>query len=128
MVLAALVGCALSARLPYIVGGNDVAEAGKYPWQVSLQMFGMHACGAAIISEQWIVTAAHCVDGGSWRYSVVLGMHDMKKTQGAPKEYSIAQIYQHPGWDKDSQNGFPNDIALIKLLLAQISLGPMPRL
>merc|ERR1719411_1551680 len=116
IILVSLLGCALGARLPYIVGGKDVDVEGKYPWQVSIQMFGSHICGAALISNQWIVTAAHCVEGGTWRYKVVLGMHDMKKEQGAPKEFTVAKIIQHPGWSKDSKNGFPNDIALMKMV------------
>merc|ERR1711935_647675 len=115
IVLAAFLGSALSARLPYIVGGKEAEYAGKFPWQASIQMFGSHICGAAIISNRWLVTAAHCVEKSSMFYTIVLGMHDMKKTQGDPKEYKISKIIQHSGWSNDNKNGFPNDIALIQL-------------
>jgi len=116
LLLAACVAApALSARLPYIVGGDD-AQPGAWPWQASIQMFGSHICGAAIISNNWLVTAAHCVEMGNNLYSVVLGMHDrQQKNQGKPVEYKISKIIQHPGWSKDSANGFPNDIALMQL-------------
>jgi len=44
-----------------IVGGT-VVEKGTYPWQVRLSLGGS-LCGGSIISENWIMTAAHCCDG-----------------------------------------------------------------
>merc|ERR1712002_442554 len=45
LVLVALVAPSLGARLPYIVGGQDVKEPGKWPWQASIQYYGSHICG-----------------------------------------------------------------------------------
>ncbi|KAK7889718.1 hypothetical protein WMY93_025278 [Mugilogobius chulae] len=47
-----------------IVGGN-ISKPGQFPWQVSLHSQGMHRCGGSLITNQWILTAAHCVYGSA---------------------------------------------------------------
>lgn len=43
-----------------IVGGFPV-NITRIPWQVSLVYSGRHLCGGSIISNEWILTAAHCL-------------------------------------------------------------------
>ena len=109
---------ALEARLPYIVGGNDVSEPGKYPWQASLQSPNLdHRCGASLISTRWVLTAAHCVASlatfpGYWY--IVVGMHDLKRKKGKPQHYNVGKIIMHPDYRSMAadRNG---DVALLEL-------------
>ncbi|KAL7870623.1 hypothetical protein SRHO_G00081200 [Serrasalmus rhombeus] len=101
-----------------IVGGQDAAE-GEWPWQVSLHIKNsIHVCGASLISNQWLVTAAHCVQDevkvklsqpGSWE--VYLGLHNQKQLDKAEKRY-LKQVIPHPNYNEYT---FDNDIALMEL-------------
>lgn len=57
-VLVALIVSYIHAQK--IVGGTEVQNLEKHPWQISLMRFGLHYCGGSIYNNQWIVTAAHC--------------------------------------------------------------------
>ncbi|NXT32239.1 TM11E protease, partial [Pelecanoides urinatrix] len=63
-----LTGCGIRrqtfsfAGVERIVGGQR-ARDGEWPWQASIQLDGTHRCGASVISNTWLVTAAHCFRG-----------------------------------------------------------------
>ena len=67
MLLLVAVLCILASasgrHMPYIIGGSDVDYPGKYPWQGSLNLAidGIHECRCVLISDEHVLTVAHCV-------------------------------------------------------------------
>ncbi|KAG9470065.1 hypothetical protein GDO78_018972 [Eleutherodactylus coqui] len=93
-----------------IVGGTR-ATAGDWPWQVSLQLRQSHVCGGSIITPEWIVTAAHCVEGtGSYAsiWTVYAGSIQLSGGQAS----FVERVISHPKYHSDTKN---YDIALMKL-------------
>ncbi len=43
-----------------IVGGQE-AVPHSWPWQVQIKDGPYHVCGGVILSEHWVLTAAHCL-------------------------------------------------------------------
>lgn len=93
-----------------IVGGVE-AEKGELPFQVSLQSSsGSHFCGGSLIKPNWVLTAAHCVQGSS-AIKVVVGMHDQTDRTGT-ETFTAVKIIPHPQY---SASTLDYDYALVKL-------------
>ncbi|XP_060534919.1 chymotrypsin-2-like [Cylas formicarius] len=60
ILLLAVASCTAFVVDPRIVNGTDASE-GEFPYVVSLRYNLSHVCGASILSDRFILTAAHCV-------------------------------------------------------------------
>ena len=98
-----------------ITGGTD-ALISDFPWQVYYESAN-YLCGASIIGDNWVVTAAHCTenDNGS-----AISVSDMTIKVGATDpsnepdgwKYSISEVIIHEGYNNQT---LENDIALLKV-------------
>jgi len=96
-----------------IVGGDN-ADIQDYPYQAALLYssdgWSYAYCGASIVNEYWILTAAHCVQGESASNTIVRVGSDNSYAQGGTS-YDAEEIIIHENYG--SVNNW--DIALIKL-------------
>ncbi|XP_012670406.2 prothrombin [Clupea harengus] len=111
-----------SYRDKRIVKGDD-AEVGSAPWQVMLYKRSPQEllCGASLISDEWVLTAAHCILYPPWNKNftindilVRLGKYSRSKFErGIEKIVALDQIIVHPKYNwKENLN---RDIALLHM-------------
>ena len=105
----------MAKRSSRIVGGT-VTEKNEYPWQVGLVNKDDNYvwCGASLISNQWILTAAHCTAGEALGdLQVLLGVHNYNH-EGATTtiRMDISEIVDHPDYESRSTN---YDFSLLKM-------------
>ncbi|XP_076302964.1 trypsin-7-like [Lasioglossum baleicum] len=93
-----------------IVGGQP-ASIDDHPYQVSLRFRNRHVCGGAVISEEWIVTAAHCVQSPFVRFfSIKAGTSELGDDNATV--VAATEIISHEKYDRSIAD---YDIALIRL-------------
>jgi secreted trypsin-like serine protease len=112
-----------------IVGGVK-APSNSYRWIVALaesdggSLFDRQFCGASLISRDWVLTAAHCVeDEVASRIQVVVGLSDLEDTSSAQIR-GVRGIYMHPAYS-DLQGDLVNDIALLLLDAPVTNITPV---
>lgn len=93
-----------------IISGMPAAT-GQFPWQVILKKDEMDdlLCGASIISNSWVLTAAHCTYGLDSIY-MQFGTNQLDDDNAL--SMTSTQMFIHPEYNPSNLN---NDISLIQL-------------
>uniref|UniRef100_A0A1I8GVZ4 Peptidase S1 domain-containing protein n=1 Tax=Macrostomum lignano TaxID=282301 RepID=A0A1I8GVZ4_9PLAT len=98
-----------------IVGGVT-AQPGQWPWVVSLTYDGDAKCGASLLTERYLLTAAHCFrdrpDASRWAAN--LGSLDfLRPNEPGEQHIRLARVRIHPNHGLRSRDDF--DVAVLEL-------------
>ena len=86
----------------------------SWGWAVSLSFENnFHLCAGAILAEQYIITAAHCVHDNEFQnHRIYAALGTDRLVDGDGQRVLVAQAFVHPRWNRDTSE---NDIALLRL-------------
>jgi len=87
-----------------IKGGHRVS-VNEWPWFVD-----MGHCGGALISHDWVVTAAQCMRNGNHPTRAIMGSHQKNGVDG--QICNVQRVIVHPRYNRTT---FTYDVALVKL-------------
>uniref|UniRef100_A0A3B5QX42 Ovochymase 2 n=1 Tax=Xiphophorus maculatus TaxID=8083 RepID=A0A3B5QX42_XIPMA len=99
-------------RFVRVVGGTQ-ATYGSHPWLVSLQNKGSHFCGGAILTDSWILTAAHCFPSLSNGVTVLVGEFDLRVEDKDEQVFTVKSLLIHENYNHACPMNY--DIALVEL-------------
>ncbi|XP_015217030.2 mannan-binding lectin serine protease 1 isoform X1 [Lepisosteus oculatus] len=126
----------LPSLMKRIVGGRS-ADPGFFPWQALIMVEDMSRVpedkwfgSGALLSEYWVLTAAHVLRSqrrdstvtpvSEDHVVVYLGLHDIRNKMDAVNR-SVEKIVLHEDFDPQNYN---NDIALVKLK-EKVTMNPL---
>ncbi|XP_066192307.1 granzyme M [Sylvia atricapilla] len=97
---------------PSIIGGREAQQHSR-PYMVSIQLGGVHSCGAALLHRSWVLTAAHCQPRRSWdKALLVVGLHNWQRRGAGTQSFAVRAACPHPGYDRKTME---NDLLLLQL-------------
>ncbi|XP_056595669.1 ovochymase-2-like isoform X3 [Triplophysa dalaica] len=99
-----------------IIGGSE-ARQGSHPWLVSLRIRGSHFCAAAILTDHWLLTAAHCFASLSvdllHSVEAVAGDFNLRKVDRGEQTFGVKTVKFHEKYHHSSP--MSHDIALLEI-------------
>ena len=106
-----------------IIGGFEVPPH-SIPYQVLIQTGTLNItwCGGSLISDRFVLTAAHCLEDKS-NIGVVVGAHDLLDLTDGQQIILPSNVFIHPNYEHVPKKVLNYDFAIIELKEA-ISLRP----
>lgn len=103
-------GCSKNPAIISRIVGGEAADNATWGWAVSISIAGQLLCGGSILSESWIISAAHCFDGFS-ASDIVIHAGSIYRWAGTQKR-NVSRLIMHDSYNSMT---FENDIALLQL-------------
>ncbi|XP_074836916.1 kallikrein-15-like [Carettochelys insculpta] len=103
-----LLGAAVAPQASMQLRGQP-CQPHSQPWQAAIFDRSRYNCGATLISNTWVLTAAHCHTGA---IHVRLGKHSLYTHESTEQYKAVSKIITHPGYNYTNHS---NDIMLLKL-------------
>lgn len=123
-ILAVTIASSMSLELDSIeehdrIVNGSTAEPGQFPYMASVRELGRffdstvywrHTCGGSIISENWVLTVAHCTNGPPSAFRVYVGAHHIANDGTA---HTLKRIVIHPKYKAPHPH---SDISLMQTI------------
>lgn len=104
--------CGIANTVKRIVGGYET-QVNQYPWMAMMMFRGHFYCGGSLISDRYVVSAAHCLKSFPRNFITVrLMAHNLSDRSTRALNRSADKVLVHP---KYSTRNYDNDIGLVRL-------------
>jgi trypsin len=104
--------------IPRIIGGT-VVNPGDYPWFTSITSDSPVLCGASLVANDILITAAHCFS--AFRNGAIVGAYKFRETSHNAVQVNVVERRVHPDYNRNQgESGFDgrNDIMILKITAA----------